>query len=230
MTLPGRIYCSLLYFGFHLLYNEMAWTYDTVSWLVSLGQWRDWGRSGISHLAGPRVLELAFGTGDILLDLHAAGFQAFGLDLSPFMVSIARRKLNRAHGCVPLTRGAAAALPFADTSFDSIILTFPTPFVFEERVLEEIARVLRPGGRLVIVGRGMVQRPALVARFIEWLYVVTGQRPSEASSLTGRLRVAGWNAEEVESRLPRSTVGMVVAWLGSARTDGQSDASCGALP
>ena len=211
MTLPHRIYSVLLCFGFHLLYNEMAWSYDVVSRLVSLGQWREWGRAGIDHLFGPRVLELAFGTGDILLDLHIAGFEVFGMDISPYMVAITQRKLKRARVQIPIARGAAQALPFDHDVFDSVILTFPTLFIFEDCVLGEIARVLRTGGRLVIVGRGVVQRPAWLSGFIEWLYWITGQRTTAASSLTGQLRSCGWDAEEMELQLARSAVGLVVA-------------------
>ena len=208
--MPGRIYGTLLYLGFHLLYNELAWTYDTVSRVVSLGQWRAWGRAGIEHLLGPRILELAFGTGDILLDLRAGGYDAFGLDLSPHMAAIARRKLMRAGVGLPITRGAAQALPFDDDSFDSVLLTFPTPFIFQDCVQDEIVRVLRPGGRLVIVGRGTVERPVWLSSVIEWLYWITGQRPAEAFALSGRLRSRGWHVEEVEQHLERSSVGMIV--------------------
>lgn len=125
MTVLARCYRALLRFAFHLLYNEMAWSYDWVSGCVSLGQWRTWGRSALPLLSGPRVLEIAFGTGDILLDLHAAGFKTYGVDVSPRMVSLARRKLDQAGVDVPLIRGIAQALPFIDGSFDSIVVTFP---------------------------------------------------------------------------------------------------------
>ena len=58
----------LLRFGFRLLYNELAWTYDWVSRAVSLGQWRHWQRAVIPRLSGQRALEIAFGTGDLVVD------------------------------------------------------------------------------------------------------------------------------------------------------------------
>ncbi|MER3543218.1 MAG: hypothetical protein C4311_01115 [Chloroflexota bacterium] len=69
---PRRL--SLLRSAFRLLYNELAWTYDWVSQAVSLGQWRSWQRASLARLRGPRVLEVAHGTGDLLLDLAEAGF------------------------------------------------------------------------------------------------------------------------------------------------------------
>lgn len=84
-------------FGFRLLYNELAFTYDIVSWFVSLGEWRAWQRSALRHLPPTgRILELAHGTGNLQLDLHAAGYyQTIGYDLSPYMGQITRYKLER---------------------------------------------------------------------------------------------------------------------------------------
>ena len=71
MSWPRRAWRSLLRFGFRLLYHELAWTYDLVSRVVSLGQWRTWQRTALEHLAARRgdpILELAHGTGDLQID------------------------------------------------------------------------------------------------------------------------------------------------------------------
>src|SRR5579859_7143714 len=94
-----RVYSRLLNLGFRLLYNEMAWTYDAVSWIVSAGEWRAWQRSALKHLnvaPGALILELAHGTANLQRDLRAAGYDSIGLDLSEAMGRIARRKLRRA--------------------------------------------------------------------------------------------------------------------------------------
>src|SRR5258705_7894292 len=83
-------------FAFGLLYNQLAWTYDLVSWTVSAGQWRSWQRAALPYLRGRAVLEIAHGTGNLLLDLISLGFQPVGLDLSPAMGRIASHKLKRA--------------------------------------------------------------------------------------------------------------------------------------
>lgn len=77
----------LLQLGFRLLYNELAWTYDGVSWLVSLGRWQDWGKVALPFIRGPNILELAHGPGHMQLALKSEGFQAYGIDLSPYMSS-----------------------------------------------------------------------------------------------------------------------------------------------
>ncbi len=161
--------------AFWMLYNPLAWAYDRISRIVSLGQWREWQRTGLLELCGERVLELAFGTGDILLDLHAARYRAVGLDLSPSMVRIAQRKLERHRITVPLVRGRAERMPFADASFDSVLSTFPAEFVVALDTLGEVARVLRPGGRAVIVAMAQIVPDTLWEWLLERLYRITGQ-------------------------------------------------------
>ena len=171
-----RLWLKLVKWGFHLLYNQFAWTYDAVSWLVSLGNWRRWQRAVIPYLAGERTLEMASGTGNLLIDLAEAGFRPCGLDLSPYMVRITRRKLRRRGLAVPLCRGRAQALPFADGVFDSVVSTFPAEFILQPTTLREVARVLRPGGRAVVIAEARLAGRGLLSRLIELLYTITGQR------------------------------------------------------
>lgn len=210
MTLLARGYYALLRFAFSLLYNEMAWSYDWVSRVVSWGNWRTWGRAALAHTLGPRVLEIAFGTGDILLDLHASGFETYGLDISPYMVDITRRKLRRLGIHLPLVRGRAQELPFVDAYFDSIVITFPTAFVQQQSTLDELARVLKPAGRLIIVDRASLRRPKLAARVMEWLYIITGQSCKGNFSEVDWFKRRGWQAVEYEQELANSVVHLFV--------------------
>ena len=73
---------------FRLLYQELALTYDVVSWLVSLGQWRQWQLAGLGYLKGERVLELAHGPGHMLVSLLEQGYRITGLDLSAMVVQL----------------------------------------------------------------------------------------------------------------------------------------------
>jgi ubiquinone/menaquinone biosynthesis C-methylase UbiE len=213
VRLLARAYARLLHFGFRLLYNELAWTYDVVSWSVSLGQWRAWQRASLAHLTGPRVLEVAFGTGNLQLDLHAAGCcaETYGIDVSPHMVRITRRKLRR-QGIVPrLCQASGAALPFSTGAFDSLVATFPTPFIRSPQVLTEMARVLRPGGRLVIVDSARLLRPGFLPHIIDWLYHATGQGPEPGTSAMGWLKQAGWRATERLETSPQAVVHLILA-------------------
>ncbi|MCU0497942.1 MAG: methyltransferase domain-containing protein [Anaerolineae bacterium] len=175
---------SLVRFGFRLLYNELAFTYDWVSRIVSLGAWRCWQRSALKHLPAQGViLELAHGTGDLQIDLHAAGYHTvIGYDLSPYMGRITQRKLTH-NGITPrLTRGMAQALPFSNATFDAIVCTFPTPFIFERVTLDELYRVMRPNSRLIIVISGTFTAGGVLIRLLEGLYRITGQRADRSAN------------------------------------------------
>jgi len=168
----------LIRFAFWALYNPLAWMYDWVSKVVSLGHWHDWQREALPELWGTRILELAFGTGDMLLDLAVMHCRAVGLELSPQMVRIAGQKLHHRGALVPVVRGRTERLPFADASFDSVLSTFPSEFIVDPDTLREISRVLCPGGRAVIVAMAQLtsERRNVWVRFLEWLYRITGQR------------------------------------------------------
>ncbi|HEX6385885.1 MAG TPA: methyltransferase domain-containing protein [Anaerolineae bacterium] len=220
-----QLWHRLVRFGFRLLYNELAWTYDAVSWLVSFGEWRAWQRAALPFVAGGRVLELGHGTGHMLLALQAAGYEMVGLDVSPHMGRLARRRLLRGGMAALLVRGQGQALPFATASFDTVLATFPTDYIVDPVTLAAVHRVLRPGGRLVIVPEGHLIGSGLHHRFIDWLFRVTGQRsgpfavdderywPDEATwqAFQQRFRAAGFDAKIHHVRLQRSGVTVVVA-------------------
>jgi ubiquinone/menaquinone biosynthesis C-methylase UbiE len=162
------------------------------------------------------ILELAFGTGNMLLDLHWAHYHPVGIDLSSAMIRIARRKLRRHSVAVPLVRGRAQWLPFADASFDSILCTFPAEFIVVPDTLSQIARVLRPGGRAVIVAMARLLVDAPWVRFLEWLYRITGQR-GPLPDLRSQLRTLGLEYRTMWKSTESSAVLLVVA---EKRVDG----------
>lgn len=159
---------------FSLLYHQFAWSYDAVSWLVSLGQWRAWTAAGLPWLTGPRVLELGHGPGHLLAMLAARGFEPVGLDLSPQMGRLASQR-RVANGRPALVRGRAQALPFAAGAFDGALATFPTPYIIAPATVAAVHRALRPGGRLVVVPEARLGGAGPLVRVIDWLYAVTGQ-------------------------------------------------------
>ncbi len=159
-----RLYFVFLRFAFHLFYNPFAFTYDFVSALVSRGHWRAWTRAAIPFIVGKRVLELPCGTGNLLLDLRAAGYAAIGVDLSAAMLDITRAKFRRAVRSSTLLRGAqhvaqdapilrarVQQLPFPNRAFDAITMTFPPGFARDPRAFAELRRVLADDGRLIWV-------------------------------------------------------------------------------
>ena len=130
---------------FHLLYRQLSWLYDAVSWTASLGQWDRWRRLALSYVESGPVLEVGFGTGGLLADTARAGWQVTGLDLSPQMQARAASLLDRTGLDVPRLRADVHALPFASGAFPTLISTFPAEFILEPEVWGELARVLRPG-------------------------------------------------------------------------------------
>ena len=206
----------LLRFAFRLLYNELAWTYDLVSWLVSVGQWRSWQRTALPYLRGRRVLEVAHGTGNMLVDLVSLGFEPAGLDLSPAMGALARRKLRRALRSpalpVTLVRARVEALPFAPETWPSLLSTFPTEFVGQPAPIAEFYRILQPGGVLVSVPAAQITGLLPTERLAEWLFRVTGQSAeSFFAPLVAAYQQAGFRARLERVRLPRSVVTLLIA-------------------
>lgn len=189
---------------FELLYHNR-----TLYWLASTlpfaGQWRVWQRLALERVVGTDTLEVGCGIGTLLADTLARGYHARAVDRSPQMVAATRRELRRrglrvAPDTVQLA--SVQALPFADSSFDSVISTFPTDYIGDPAALAEIARVLRPGGRLVIVlGASLLPtrlalRPLVALQRLVYGPAASGQATARcASGATGalldRLRAAG---------------------------------------
>lgn len=205
---------GLVRFGFRLLYYELAWTYDVVSKVVSLGKWRIWQRTGIAYLnvePGALILELAHGTGDMQIDLANGGYRTIGLDLSPYMGHLAARKVRRAGHLARLVRGSAFYLPLPDEAFAGVFSTFPTEFFIQSSTLQEVSRVLVPGGRFVIVVNGLLTGSGLVSRLLEWLYRITGQRGPWPEEPLRNFEEAGFSHELIEVNVERSQVLILVA-------------------
>lgn len=216
-----RAYIDLLRFGFRLLYNELAFTYDAVSWIVSLGEWRRWQRAAIPHLNAPTgslILELAHGTANLHIDLRQMGYRMIGLDLSAAMGRLARRKLLK-HSLLPqLVRGQAQALPFPDVSFDAVVSTFPTEFIVDPATIREIYRVLKPGARLVFVPSGALTGRGVIEHGVELAYKATGQRGMWPEYIMERFTAAGFTLTTLIEPCYRSVAQVVIA--EKPRSDG----------
>jgi SAM-dependent methyltransferase len=98
---------------------------------------------------GDRVLDVCCGTGNAAIPAAAAGAQVTGLDLAPAMLDVAARRAADAGTSVEWVEGDLEELPFDDGSFDVVLSTFGAMFAPRHEVAaDEMARVLRPGGRL----------------------------------------------------------------------------------
>jgi ubiquinone/menaquinone biosynthesis C-methylase UbiE len=168
------MYTRLVRWAFRRFYNEFAWTYDAVAALASGGSWVAWARAALPYLSG-QVLELGCGTGNLQHALAGRG-GAIGMDASAHMLSLARAKLARDAQPIRLVRAFAQALPFPSSSFDSLVATFPSEYIADLTTLAEARRVLRPGGRLVIVLAAAFARDRFYERLVGIAYRLTLQR------------------------------------------------------
>jgi len=138
------------------LFEELPRRYDELGAALSFWQDPRWRRAMVGAVEaspGQRVLDVATGTGLVTEELvHRYSRQVVGLDQSAAMLSRAREKLARDPGLagqVELVEGEAERLPFADGEFDHLTFTYLLRYVDDPAAtLAELARVVRPGGRL----------------------------------------------------------------------------------
>ena len=134
------------------MFDRVAQRYDLTNTLLSLGQdhrWRRRTRQALELTAGELVLDLAAGTAVSTVELARSGAYAVGCDFSLGMLQAGRARRERRR--VPLVAGDALHLPFADKMFDAATISFGLRNVADvDQALRELARVVRPGGRLVV--------------------------------------------------------------------------------
>lgn len=138
-----------------LLYGPLAWTYDAVAWLVSFGYWSRWRWDAYPYLQAGNVLEIGFGTGEMLTALARAGVDVVGMEPSWQMQSVTTHKLNKIGMLIKRVRGKSDAMPFADETFDNLLSTFPSNYIFFERTIGEAYRVMKNHGCWVVTGLGV---------------------------------------------------------------------------
>ena len=168
--------------AFDVLYRNAA-LYWLASTIPFAGQWRTWQRLALPRVQGHDVLEVGCGPGWLLADMLAAGYACHAIDASPQMVRAARRTVQRRQltaAADTVQQARAQALPFADASFDTVVSTFPAPYIHDPASLREIARVLRPGGRLIVVeGANLLPNGPWLRVLVGLGRVVYGQATAE---------------------------------------------------
>lgn len=149
------------------MFDAVARRYDLTNTVLSLGQDRYWRRETRSALGigpGDRVLDLAAGTAVSTVELAASGAWCVAADFSVGMLSAGRRR------DLPKVAGDATKLPFADASFDAVTISFGLRNVVDHAAgLREMARVTRPGGRLVVCEFATPTNRAFATLYKEYL-------------------------------------------------------------
>jgi demethylmenaquinone methyltransferase / 2-methoxy-6-polyprenyl-1,4-benzoquinol methylase len=147
------------------MFDAIAPRYDLINRLMTFGLDQAWRRDTIAALAlpvGSRVLDLACGTGDLSVLAARKQYRVIGADLSWGM-------LSANHAGVPLVHADCSCLPFGDGMFDGLVCGYALRnFTELAAAFEEMARVVRPGGRLAALEVDAPSSPVLRAGYHVW--------------------------------------------------------------
>jgi demethylmenaquinone methyltransferase/2-methoxy-6-polyprenyl-1,4-benzoquinol methylase len=155
------------------MFDRIAGLYDRMNSVMTAGLHHEWRRraADLAELSpGDRALDVATGTGDLALELAARvapGGEVVGIDFAERMLELARAKAVETN--VRFEIGNALALDFPDDAFDAATVGFGARnFSDLDRGLAEMARVVRPGGRVVVLEITTPRRPPLSTFFELW--------------------------------------------------------------
>ena len=159
------------------MFTSIAPRYDFLNRLLSVGQDKYWRQRAIDLLdpiGNERILDVATGTGDMVIEVAKRNLsvQIFGIDFSQRMLDLGRIKIarNGYNQAVSLQIGSGECLPFADESFDGVICAFGIRnFADVQLGLREFFRVLKPGGRVVVLEFSIPQNQFLKTAY-EWYF------------------------------------------------------------
>jgi demethylmenaquinone methyltransferase/2-methoxy-6-polyprenyl-1,4-benzoquinol methylase len=204
------------------MFDGIAGVYDALNTAMTAGLHHRWRARAVELArvgAGDRVLDVATGTGDLALELArrvAPGGEVLGSDFSDGMLARARKKAaSLAPGAVrpSFEWGDALALPYADDSFDAATVGFGARnFSDLAAGLAEMTRVVRPGGRVVVLEITSPVKPPLSLFYELWfdrLVPALGRVTQAAARAIGSLRGAG--AQDASSA--SSTIGDAYTYL-----------------
>jgi demethylmenaquinone methyltransferase / 2-methoxy-6-polyprenyl-1,4-benzoquinol methylase len=190
------------------MFDGVAPRYDFTNTVLSMGQDRRWRRRTRQCLeldGGELILDLAAGTGVSTAELRRSGANAIACDFSLGMLEAGRAHKRRRR--VPFVAGDALHLPFADAAFDAATISFGLRNVADvPEALNELARVVRPGGRLVICefsqpvfGPFRFVYLKYLMRSLPWIARRVSSNPDAYAYLAESIRV--WPPQEDLARL-----------------------------
>ena len=160
------------------LFATIADRYDLITRILSYGQDARWKKKLVNMAqvsAGERALDLASGTGDIAIAIAGRGAKTIGLDITHRMMQLGRLRAGGASagGAVTFLCGDMADLPFTSAAFDLVTTGYGLRNVPDlDQALDEIARVLKPRGRLLSLDFNRPENPLIRGAYLTYLTVV----------------------------------------------------------
>jgi ubiquinone/menaquinone biosynthesis C-methylase UbiE len=157
------------------VYDRLANVYDAVDWLTGNTTHR-LRKPALRYLPpeNGRVLEIGFGSGKLHVEM-ASRYRMAGVDLAPGMARLARRRLAARGLHSDLAVGNAYALPWRDRLFDAVVSTFAfSAFPDAGTALDEMIRVVKPGGRVIIVDAGEAANGNVAAHLLARAWTLLG--------------------------------------------------------
>jgi demethylmenaquinone methyltransferase/2-methoxy-6-polyprenyl-1,4-benzoquinol methylase len=150
------------------MFDRIARVYDPMNSVMTVGMHHRWRRRAADLAAvgqGDRALDVATGTGDLAIELRRRGAEVVGMDFAEGMLELAREKAPE----VRFETGNALELRYEDGEFDAATVGFGARnFADLRRGLSEMARVVRPGGQVVVLEITTPERPPLSWFFRLW--------------------------------------------------------------
>jgi demethylmenaquinone methyltransferase / 2-methoxy-6-polyprenyl-1,4-benzoquinol methylase len=148
------------------MFDRIASVYDLMNSVMTAGMHQRWRERAVDFCNSPRrALDVATGTGDLAIALRNRGANVVGVDFAEKMLEIARRKAPD----IDFRTGNALALEFEDDQFDAATVGFGARnFDDLDRGIAEMVRVVKPGGRVVILEITTPQKPPLSFFFRLW--------------------------------------------------------------
>jgi demethylmenaquinone methyltransferase / 2-methoxy-6-polyprenyl-1,4-benzoquinol methylase len=162
------------------MFDDIAFKYDFLNRFLSAGidiKWRKKAIKQLSALAPKKILDVATGTADVAL--MASGIlkpeKIVGIDISDGMLEVGRKKIEKAglQHIIELLNGDSETINFEDGSFDAVTVAFGVRnFQHLEKGLSEIYRVLKPGGKLVVLEFSKPKMPGVKGMYNLYMKIV----------------------------------------------------------
>lgn len=195
------------------LFSIVAPKYDIINTVLSFTRHKTWRRFAVSKSGlrpGDSALDICCGTGDFAMELArivGANGMVVGIDFSIPMIRLAEEKANRSdYKCVSFIAANASSLPFADDSFECVTVGFGLRNVANiSKVVSEMVRVTRPGGKVISLEASRITSPFLV---LPWRFYFCTLAPWLAKLFGGQLEAYKYLPRSVSKFDSRSAIAL----------------------